>query len=350
MDRRRQNFAAVIDKAAERYQKERIQDEESNKAIRREYRESLTLPNGKAGKDMKRYFYKESLESQLQAPARTFTAVCDKFEAEIERRKKKSDRKKGSKSDKDVSKSSLGRLLFSAAMLCEAMSNFKDKKLLEKYVHQDPPLHPRNTLDQVYYWALRNTNKRDKDQVLYRGTRALPERLHRYDPKTKRWPCFDNADSDKNEKASNKYANMGRVCEQCTENARKVARVVMVDQLWMWVLDEHTIITCFPKRYGHNREDQSGVNKAIRVRLGNVDPKQINSAFDVALIIVDECCRMFFDRSKTRYLQPQVMDIFSEAIGMVVSIESLHAYRFLTTLRLIDKLSRSITCGSGQKS
>jgi hypothetical protein len=27
-------------------------------------------------------------------------------------------------------------------------------------------------------------------------------------------------------------------CAQCTDNVKKVPRVVMVDQLWMWILDE----------------------------------------------------------------------------------------------------------------
>ena len=38
----------------------------------------------------------------------------------------------------------------------------------------------------------------------------------------------------------------------CRDDVRKVARVIMVDQLWMWMLDEKTLITCFPKRYGVN--------------------------------------------------------------------------------------------------
>lgn len=325
-DRRRQYFAALVDKEADRYQKREVQEEKKNKLIRHKYREGLTLLNTQAYKEPENY-------SHAQVPARTLNAVVEKFNEkakkvrgkhETSRREwfKKSCRKKSS-AHTGVQTSFLGRLLFSAAMLCEAMLNFKDKKLLEKYVHENPPMHPRNTLDQVYYWALRSTNKRDRDQVVYRGTRAHPERLHRYDTKTASWPCFEKTDVGNDKDGNGRETSLREVCGQCTENSRKVARVVMVDQLWMWVLDEHTIITCFPKRYGHNREDQSGIHKSIRLRLGSVDCKQIKSAFDVALIIIDECCRMFFDRSKTRYLQPQVMDIFSEAIGIVVSIHPL---------------------------
>ena len=95
----------------------------------------------------------------------------------------------------------------------------------------------------------------------------------------------------------------------------------MVDQLWMWILDEQTIITCFPKRYGANKQetDGSSVHKSIRTRLQTIRQNHIRSVFDLALIIFDECSNILFDRTKTRDRQPQVMDSFSEAIGNVVS-------------------------------
>lgn len=37
-------------------------------------------------------------------------------------------------------------------------------------------------------------------------------------------------------------------CEQCEEDIRKLPRAIMVDQLWMWVLDKDTILTCFPRK------------------------------------------------------------------------------------------------------
>lgn len=45
---------------------------------------------------------------------------------------------------------------------------------------------------------------------------------------------------------------------------------------------------------------------------------EIKSAYDIALIVIDECCRTFFDRTKTAGRQPQVMDLFVEAIGSVI--------------------------------
>ena len=203
----------------------------------------------------------------------------------------------------------LGRYLIDASRLYEGMSAYRDKKLLQKYLHEDPPLHPRRTLDQAYYWTLNTTKSRDRDQVVYRGTTARAEHLHRYDFAKREWP-----------KHRENGLGHGDPCDECRDAIRKVSRIVMVDQLWMWILDERTILTCFPKRYGANRQDASAVHKSIRLRLVAARQNHIRSVFDLALVIFDECSNTFFDRTKTADRQPQVIDSFSEAIGNVVGI------------------------------
>lgn len=69
-----------------------------------------------------------------------------------------------------------------------------DERLLRKYLISERPVHIRRTLDQSYYWTLKDTQMRDRDQVVYRAT-------NRHD-----------------------------------QNPR-IPRVVMVDQLWLWILD-----------------------------------------------------------------------------------------------------------------
>lgn len=186
------------------------------------------------------------------------------------------------------------------------MSNYRDKMILREYLTKDPPLHPRRTLDQAYYWILQSTKKRDRDQVVYRGTTTKPGDFHRYDRETGKW--LDHED----------FRQEGE-CDRCRRNIQTLSRVVMVDQLWMWILDENAIITCFPKRYGTNRQDLSGVHKAIRIRLQDGGTNQVRSVYDLALIILDECSSTFFDRTKNIDRQPQVIDEFSKAIGNVVS-------------------------------
>lgn len=185
------------------------------------------------------------------------------------------------------------------------MVNYRDKKLLETFLVADSPVHPRRTLDQAYHWTLKTTRSRDRDQVVYRATTADPAKFHRFDQKTRQWK-------------DHKHVEANTTCQDCTEKIKKVSRVIMVDQLWMWILDAETIITCFPKRYGANKNDTSGVHKSIRARIAEGRHQQVKSVFDLALIILEECSNTFFDQKRASDKQPQMLDAFSAAIGNVV--------------------------------
>jgi len=89
----------------------------------------------------------------------------------------------------------------------------------------------------------------------------------------------------------------------------------------MWILDEHTILTSFPRRWGRNKPDSSGVHKSLRDRIEQEE--EITSVFDLALIIIDQCSRVFFDRTKPKDMRPEVMDIFGNAVASVVSSISI---------------------------
>lgn len=207
-------------------------------------------------------------------------------------------------------KDSLGQYLLDAARLYEGMSNYRDKKLLREYLRTDKPLHPRRTLDQAYHWTLNSTRQRDRDQVVYRHTTSKPGTFHRYDRNNCKWI---------------EHKELGPLdipdpCDECKMNIQKLSRVIMVDQLWMWILDAKTIITCFPKRYGTNKQDTSAVHKSIRVHLQDSSPDQIRTVFDLALVIIDECSNTFFNKTKTGDRLPQVLHAFSTAVGNIVSI------------------------------
>ncbi|KAK2049929.1 hypothetical protein LZ31DRAFT_581266 [Colletotrichum somersetense] len=219
----------------------------------------------------------------------------------------------------------LGQFLLDAAKLYEAISMYRDQQLVEKYLHHDPPLHPRRTLDQSYYWTLKSTKARDRDQVVYRGTTMDGRDIHRLCKAQgarndqghawhlrnllglKKCACPEAPADRQAESCMGLYKWDGHwvrsdgdvVCDHCKGEIRKVSRIVMVDQLWMWILDRKTIITSFPKRYGTNKSDPSGVHNSIRTRIKNARKNQIRSVFDVALIILDECSNTFFDRTKT---------------------------------------------------
>ncbi|RYP76353.1 hypothetical protein DL771_001792 [Monosporascus sp. 5C6A] len=188
--------------------------------------------------------------------------------------------KENPKHDLPKYKTLLGTYLMTVAKVADEMDYEADERLLRKYVKADPPLHIRRTLDQYYFVTLDDTSQRDKDQVVYRGTKA-GHSLHSHN-----------------------------------------TRVVMVDQLWLWILDDNTIITSFPRRWGRNKPDPSGVHKSLRERL-ETGRDEIKSIHHLALIIIDQCSRVFFDRTKPLDERPEVMDLFASAIGDVTEMTSI---------------------------
>lgn len=116
--------------------------------------------------------------------------------------------------DKAERRRLLGSVLRTAAVLLEALEFRTEARLIGTYLHGDAPLHPRRTLDQSYYGALKNTGTRDRDQVVYRATTPQPH------------DCYEHLDE-----------RTGK-CRQCLEDIKKVPRLIMVDQLWLWILDE----------------------------------------------------------------------------------------------------------------
>jgi hypothetical protein len=260
----------------------------------------------------------------------------------------------------------LASVLMDAAKLYERMALFRDEMMVERYLFNGPPLHPRRTLDQSYYWTLRSTETRDRDQVVFRQTRPrgdhvfspqekpsahkhilkqflTPKMRHRPRP----CPSCQQEKADQCRCGGKEHCVCLRLrplkddhtcgdcmkgwgwthhtdetdlkgCEHCRDDVQKLTRTIMVDQLWMWTLDENTILTCYPKRYGINKPDPSGVHKSIRMRLKTMPQYELRSAYDLALIILDECSNTFFDRAKAPDNQPRLTDIFSESIGRIV--------------------------------
>ncbi|KAJ4385205.1 hypothetical protein N0V93_010266 [Gnomoniopsis smithogilvyi] len=92
----------------------------------------------------------------------------------------------------------LGRYLWHVAKLFELIDEAADENLITKHLFSNSPLHPRRTLDQYYSWTAEDTTFQDQRQVVCRGTRSS------HDPEA-------------------------------------TARVVMVDQLWLWILDDKVV-------------------------------------------------------------------------------------------------------------
>ncbi|KAL2071212.1 hypothetical protein VTL71DRAFT_12447 [Oculimacula yallundae] len=189
----------------------------------------------------------------------------------------------------------LGEYLLQIAKIYDALDIEPDVRILRDHLHKDPPLHARRTLDQSYYWKLQNTDGRDEDQVVYRETKR------------------------------------GR-------NILRTSRVIMVDQLWLYILDDNTIISSFPRRWGRNKPDWSGVHKGIRARLDHLREGEIQSVYDMALLIMNQCSTVFFDRTKPVDERPEILDIFSNALSHVSGMKCIS---FESFWRQLNKLSSS---------
>jgi hypothetical protein len=53
-----------------------------------------------------------------------------------------------------------------------------------------------------------------------------------------------------------------------------------------------------------------------------MDSTQNKTIYDLALVIIDECSRVFFDRTKPLDQRPEVVAIFGSAISDIVSTAS----------------------------
>lgn len=169
----------------------------------------------------------------------------------------------------------IARYIWLAAKLYQIIDEAADGRLIEHHLFEKSPLHMRRTLEQFYYWTAHDTSHRDRDQVVCKATRAM------------------------------------------TEDPDSAARIIMVDQLWLWILDDNTVISAFPRRWGRNKPDPSAVHRGIRDRLHALDHDQIGSVYDLAFIVIDECSKVFFDIAKPLDQRPELVDILSSAISSI---------------------------------
>ena len=100
---------------------------------------------------------------------------------------------------------------------------YLESKIIWQYLKSDLPLHCRRTLDQFGYPSLRNTAVRDADQVLYKRTKV-----------DKDTPAPQEYGS---KQRKNLGRGIGRQSSIAGAHEDVIAKVLMVDQLWLWVLD-----------------------------------------------------------------------------------------------------------------
>ncbi|KUI58053.1 hypothetical protein VP1G_05392 [Cytospora mali] len=215
----------------------------------------------------------------------------------------------------------VGQVLFDAAMMYEAMLTYQERSLIRKYMHNDLPLHPRRTLEQTNEWTLGlSWHASARDQVVHRATRPKQLDFQTVDPFTMEW----------------------------SDRIRKLPRLMMIDQLWMWVIDDQTIITCFPDHgdlNGYCHLDVPGVHQNVRNAIVKYGTSRIQSVFDLAVIILGE---VQVSRASMRgvNLGPDedyihFMQIFRQAIRDVASKHSFGAEQYWEWARIFSRLAHT---------
>ena len=145
----------------------------------------------------------------------------------------------------------------------------EDTSFLRKYINHESPAHDRRTLDQSYYYNLRKPQSQNNDKVILQYTKNVPE---------------------------------------------MTSKMIMVDQLWLWVLDGNTIVTAFPRRF-NRAKDQADVLDGIERHLTRGVQPAVKSIYDVVALVIEHCTGVFFQRQ----LPPDLafFEFFADSIGSV---------------------------------
>lgn len=96
--------------------------------------------------------------------------------------------------------------------------------------------------------------------------------------------------------------------------------VLMVDQLWLWIVDQKTVVTFFPNQEATTSEgklfEQTNLHNSIYNELNGDLARRFETAGDLAALIMLHATTVLLDR--TLHHDLQVLRIFEESISILV--------------------------------
>ncbi|KAI9679132.1 MAG: hypothetical protein M1822_007342 [Bathelium mastoideum] len=221
-----------------------------------------------------------------------------------------------------------------------AQGDLMEPVLLWQYLFNSAglPIHHRRSLDQYRYPTLRSTAVRDADQVLYKRTR--PE----HDSKTNKATHTAKGPypTEKISNASSRFLARARRHSDAAKQSRRIHRpsqvrhedrstVLMVDQLWCWVADADTVITCFTPK-----EERDGDPPFWPADLRNAIYNDVNgdsqfatkceNPYDFLALVVCDAITVFLDNMQEENLQ--VFRIFEDYISQLTEEQTESFKRF----------------------
>lgn len=100
----------------------------------------------------------------------------------------------------------------------------------------------------------------------------------------------------------------------------------MVDQLWLWIVDEQTVVTFFPHKEATTSQEklfeQSNLYSSIYNELNGDLARHFETAGDLAALIILHAVTVLLDKTLNHDLQ--VLRIFEESTGTLVCLLLFH--------------------------
>lgn len=174
------------------------------------------------------------------------------------------------------------------------------------------PLHIRRTLDQSHYFMLTDTAYRDRHQVVLKEARKqspIPQTLLTAADNTASLIADDDEDEEPVQHDSEEYP------------------LVMVDQLWLWVIG-NTVITCFPQSWTQKDGKREGdvLDHLLHYLRTEKRRPLIREPQDLVDIIISYCAGVF-NRPRSA-LGLGLHDYFETSVGRAADSETRLFRRF----------------------
>lgn len=197
-------------------------------------------------------------------------------------------------------------------------------QVIWEFLGHDPPINCRRTLDQYGYPSLRDTRARDDDQMLYKLTK---ERDHMHGEGSSNMYAHSSSSRQGSYGSGRSWrertGGLGNAPEEPSAeiDADKVlnGNVLMVDQMWLWVIQSHTLLSFFPKRESDPIEgplfQQADLRDSIFNEVNVDGTHHCENALDLAALAALHAVSVLLDRSSHPDLE--IFRIFEEAISVL---------------------------------
>ncbi|KAI9782817.1 MAG: hypothetical protein M1839_004568 [Geoglossum umbratile] len=201
----------------------------------------------------------------------------------------------------------------------EEVSNMDlEHRVTWAFLGHDPPFNCRRTLDQFGYPSLHDTRARDDDQMLYKMTKKR-RKLHAHASSPPQQSA--ETDEDVSDDEPQKIRSHKKVDGEGGDSVGDLldGTVLMVDQLWLWIISDQTTVTFFPRRQSRPTEGrlyrQADLRNSIYNEVNGDLGRRCENSFELAALVTLHAVTVLFEHSSHSDLE--VFRIFEESISIL---------------------------------